>query len=311
MCGKDALDYVRYRHTDNDLIRGARQQDFIRQLLRGRGVRKKLSFAKRITLAKIAGSYTRTDEALRSKSADRLAAQARARRRGQAGPAGHVRRRPHPGRRRLPGRAPTTRIDETLDAVHEPEDGHRGRPRRSPSGRPPSVTKHRRKKQQEAGGPRSRPAWSTSRPAGENEAIAAKRRLRFPFYYPKLGPSPGATSTPRRASTGSRPTTATTRPTAWSSRSAWPGEYYGVQGMTWKSPCVGRPAGPPILDGPHDTLERNGRELHVYYDGKKVRLVSLADQARRLLRLQHADARPVVRPHRRHRRIADASSARD
>jgi LCP family protein required for cell wall assembly len=29
--GKDALDYVRYRHTDNDLVRAARQQDFLRQ----------------------------------------------------------------------------------------------------------------------------------------------------------------------------------------------------------------------------------------------------------------------------------------
>ena len=42
ICGEDALAYVRYRHTDNDLIRGARQQDFMRQMLRGRGVRKKL-----------------------------------------------------------------------------------------------------------------------------------------------------------------------------------------------------------------------------------------------------------------------------
>src|SRR6266542_1793430 len=31
MCGKRALDYVRYRHTDNDIVRAARQQDFLRQ----------------------------------------------------------------------------------------------------------------------------------------------------------------------------------------------------------------------------------------------------------------------------------------
>jgi polyisoprenyl-teichoic acid--peptidoglycan teichoic acid transferase len=29
MCGKKALDYVRYRHTDTDLVRAARQQDFL------------------------------------------------------------------------------------------------------------------------------------------------------------------------------------------------------------------------------------------------------------------------------------------
>src|SRR6202011_1497804 len=32
MCGSLALDYVRYRHTDNDLVRAARQQDFLRQV---------------------------------------------------------------------------------------------------------------------------------------------------------------------------------------------------------------------------------------------------------------------------------------
>jgi polyisoprenyl-teichoic acid--peptidoglycan teichoic acid transferase len=30
LCGDDALDYVRYRHTDTDLVRAARQQDFLR-----------------------------------------------------------------------------------------------------------------------------------------------------------------------------------------------------------------------------------------------------------------------------------------
>src|SRR6266540_5997848 len=32
MCGPKALDYVRYRHTDNDIVRAARQQDFLRQV---------------------------------------------------------------------------------------------------------------------------------------------------------------------------------------------------------------------------------------------------------------------------------------
>src|SRR5215212_2434753 len=31
MCGKDSLDYVRYRHEDNDLVRAARQQEFLRE----------------------------------------------------------------------------------------------------------------------------------------------------------------------------------------------------------------------------------------------------------------------------------------
>ena len=31
LCGLDALDYVRFRHLDNDFVRAARQQDFLRQ----------------------------------------------------------------------------------------------------------------------------------------------------------------------------------------------------------------------------------------------------------------------------------------
>ncbi|HYH60474.1 MAG TPA: LCP family protein [Solirubrobacterales bacterium] len=31
LCGFNALNYVRYRHEDNDLVRGARQQDFVRE----------------------------------------------------------------------------------------------------------------------------------------------------------------------------------------------------------------------------------------------------------------------------------------
>ncbi len=31
LCGDKALQYVRFRHTDNDIVRGARQQDFIRE----------------------------------------------------------------------------------------------------------------------------------------------------------------------------------------------------------------------------------------------------------------------------------------
>ena len=31
LCGYEALDYVRYRHNDNDLVRGARQQAFVRE----------------------------------------------------------------------------------------------------------------------------------------------------------------------------------------------------------------------------------------------------------------------------------------
>jgi polyisoprenyl-teichoic acid--peptidoglycan teichoic acid transferase len=39
LCGETALDYVRYRHTDTDVVRVARQQDFIRQAKQQVGVK--------------------------------------------------------------------------------------------------------------------------------------------------------------------------------------------------------------------------------------------------------------------------------
>ena len=45
LVGSDALAYVRYRHTDSDLYRGARQQDFLRQAAQTRDVQELRSLA--------------------------------------------------------------------------------------------------------------------------------------------------------------------------------------------------------------------------------------------------------------------------
>jgi hypothetical protein len=44
------------------------------------------------------------------------------------------------------------------------------------------------------------------------------------------------------------------------------GEYYGIQGMTWKAP--------PILDNPDETREVGGRRYQLYFDGRRLRLVA-------------------------------------
>ena len=59
ICGPAALDYVRYRHEDNDIIRAARQQDFLRQVKQQIGVSKLID--KRDELIHIFGQYTQSD----------------------------------------------------------------------------------------------------------------------------------------------------------------------------------------------------------------------------------------------------------
>ena len=58
LCGQDALDYVRYRHGDNDFVRAARQQDFLRQVTHQDGVRKLLDVGKRKKLARRSSAAT-------------------------------------------------------------------------------------------------------------------------------------------------------------------------------------------------------------------------------------------------------------
>src|SRR5215217_3011451 len=65
--GRDALDYVRYRHGDNDLVRAARQQDFLRQLRNAAGARRLLKYNRRRDLARLFARYTDTDKGLRQK----------------------------------------------------------------------------------------------------------------------------------------------------------------------------------------------------------------------------------------------------
>ena len=59
LCGEDALHYVRYRHTDTDLVRSARQQDFLRQIKNQIGAGGLIS--RRFGIEKIFGKYASTD----------------------------------------------------------------------------------------------------------------------------------------------------------------------------------------------------------------------------------------------------------
>jgi polyisoprenyl-teichoic acid--peptidoglycan teichoic acid transferase len=59
LCGDDALHYVRYRHADTDLVRNARQQDFLRQIKNQIGAAGLV--ARRHGIEKIFGQYASTD----------------------------------------------------------------------------------------------------------------------------------------------------------------------------------------------------------------------------------------------------------
>ncbi|MDO8214223.1 LCP family protein, partial [Conexibacter sp. CPCC 206217] len=67
MCGARALDYVRYRHLDNDLVRGARQQDFLRQIRSQYDANDFINDPHKLT--RVIGKRMQTDKDLQSTSA--------------------------------------------------------------------------------------------------------------------------------------------------------------------------------------------------------------------------------------------------
>ena len=65
LCGEKALQYVRYRHTDTDLVRAARQQDFLRAAKDQISTSRVIDDLER--LGKITAKATQTDKGLRTK----------------------------------------------------------------------------------------------------------------------------------------------------------------------------------------------------------------------------------------------------
>ncbi|MDQ4108439.1 MAG: LCP family protein, partial [Actinomycetota bacterium] len=66
LCGEEALEYARFRHEDNDLVRGARQQDLLRATKQQLGVGELIKDRGR--LLDIFGKYTTSDAGLKSRS---------------------------------------------------------------------------------------------------------------------------------------------------------------------------------------------------------------------------------------------------
>ncbi|MBA3739070.1 MAG: LCP family protein [Actinobacteria bacterium] len=65
LCGEEALEYARFRHEDTDLIRGARQQDLLRETKQQVGVGNLIKDRER--LIGIFGKYTTSDSELKTR----------------------------------------------------------------------------------------------------------------------------------------------------------------------------------------------------------------------------------------------------
>ena len=273
LCGFKALQYVRYRHTDNDLVRSARQQDFLREARQEVPPDKLIS--DRNDLLQIFTDYTTSDiadpvtvlELMKTLIAARNA---------------ELREIHFPADLGEPGSPFVTASDSAIKKTVEEFLGNEPAPEPSPPGGSGSDN---------GGGGGGKPGGdhkpSSEQPSapemmdGTAQTLPMAQRLQktqrkdgdpmldFPLVYPtRLVPlsTVGADS---RAFVIDGPGNdvyhgykmVVERPGG-----SIPTEYYGVSGTDWQDP--------PILANPSDEREIDGRDYLLYYDGSRLRLVA-------------------------------------
>ena len=253
MCGEKALDYVRFRHEDNDLVRAARQQDFLRQAKDQVGVRRII--ADRKSFARLFASYTETD----IRGSDEILQLFKLVAFSIGRPIREVKFRTSIGASYVTSTQAQIRrtVDEFLNADDTP--GPRGALTAQTA--PRQVSPRRRRL------PRAPIGLEEAKRFGEDQAIAAATKVRFPVLYPRLRV--------RGSVYVDLPRTYVVQDEEGRPHSAYRmvikksgfGEYYGIQGMSWKEP--------PILASPSETRRIGRRSFKLYYDGDRLRLVAL------------------------------------
>jgi polyisoprenyl-teichoic acid--peptidoglycan teichoic acid transferase len=276
MCGGKALSYVRYRHDDNDLVRSARQQDFLREL------RQELPasriFSQYNELVGIAQKYVTLD----IRNSRDLIALAQLVAAASSAPVVQV---PFPANLGGPTASYVTYNTPALKQAVAKFEGE------SPEPVPGETTTTSSSNEGSGGGSKSgggstsggssAPAptlidvSSTARQIAANleatKTEGGSKILHFPLYYPtRLAPDstllsedpddsraflidgPGDEVYHGYKFVASMPTDGYTA-------------YYGVSGTDWKDP--------PILDHPDETRTIGDRDYLLSWDGPKLRLI--------------------------------------
>jgi LCP family protein required for cell wall assembly len=261
LCGQKALDYVRYRHGDNDFVRSSRQQDFLRQAKEQIGLGS--LFDDREELLRIFGRNTQTDihsntQVLRL---IKLAFES----------AKHpIQQIPfRAGEEISQNAAYVVASDSQIKATVDDFLNVRAVDRR-----PPTTTPRRSsggKKKKRAANPW--PGLTRSPQSVEDQAIKMQLKTKFPVYWPKLTLTSGRYNFADFRGNPLQPRTYSIADRNGKKYKAYRmvvdaggfGQYYGIQGTTWTAP--------PILDNPDQTTTVRGRKLLIYRDGRKIRLI--------------------------------------
>jgi LCP family protein required for cell wall assembly len=261
LCGQDALDFVRYRHFDTDLVRAARQQQFLSDAKDQIGVGR--VFSDRKALLKIFGRYTQTD----IKTTNAILRLLKLAVESAQNPVQEV---------SFPGDITgdfVTVTREHLAVVKERfmnakgTKGPRGKAVADPAAtaaRTPSSSKRSKKRTKST--PLA-PGLVPAAQAAEDEAVQLAVKLPFPVYYPKAVVA-GASLVVDHSRAYDLFDRNRQRHRVYRMVMKAPGlgQYYGITGTNWKAP--------PILDNPSERRRLGGRTYELFYDGDRLRLVA-------------------------------------
>lgn len=259
LCGERALQYVRYRHTDNDIVRSARQQDFLREARAKIGIGR--LFRDREDLIDIFKKYTTSDiddpETMLQVLKTFLGA--------ADAPVKQIHFKGTLGESYVTASNEEiqtavdqfTGVQDTPGGLGDQAGGGGGKEKKEPKEKPKPV--------EGGGGPALIDAAGSTAPWAERFAPA----VGFPVFYPtQLAPGTTVSDESREykiADEGGKIHTAYKYVFSIPGTSV-PAEYYGLMGTTWTDP--------PILDNPSETREIGGREYNLFFDGDRLRLVA-------------------------------------
>ncbi|MEY2442741.1 MAG: polyisoprenyl-teichoic acid--peptidoglycan teichoic acid transferase [bacterium] len=256
LCGAKALDFVRFRHEDSDFVRAARQQSFLSQAKEQIGLGK--LFGDRKELLRIFGRYTETDIAKRN-TAEILGLIKLA----YASSKSPVTEIQFPATD-CKDRSCVEISDEDLTKTIVRFIDVRGDP--NPPAKPSKPKRLRRSTQ-------LAPGLGYAQAQGEDHVLGMSLRLGplgLPVYYPKAIVVGGAAGYASSGSPRSYEIFDRNKNRYRAYRlvlyAGQLGQYYGVQGTTWKAA--------PILDNPTDERIIGGRRFRRYFTGKKIRLMA-------------------------------------
>jgi LCP family protein required for cell wall assembly len=279
LCGKKALQYVRYRHTDTDLVRAARQQDFIsdaRQRVPVKdvvlGQNKLMDIFTAYTTSDISDEVTMI-EVLKLFLASRNASINEVHFPAVLGPS-YV----YASKSAIEGAVEQfLGIEASGGPRGSLESGGEGKGKRKKGsgGKPEKAKKHR----VEAPKPPGEDGLVGAGEAGKMEAkiVARKVGSGFPVFYPTRLPSGAAFVETNPYEHVVDPRVYHLKDTGGNRHGAYrmvitlelPDglHYFGVQGIQgWSDP--------PILDNPSETRTIQGREYEIYVDGDRVKMIA-------------------------------------